>query len=600
MNTWWTRNPERLEFELQALRDAGIPFAPIQESIDQGTYRLRLTPTINGETVGLFAVFPDLYPFFRFEVFAPELTLSHHQHAFAKTLCMIGRATDNWSSEFLLASFIQDRLPLVLAAAQTDDPVAAAQLEQVQGEPFSDYYSAKPAMCLVDSSWLIPISAKSGLLTLGVHSFFRLAAEEPPYIQATVLEVRSEGGELIVQAPEELRKAFGSKQVKGRWARADAPIAIDDPKALYAAAREIDPKEATLGWSQLGGLTFQVRGILFPEETGHRKTGDGWIFVVRIQRPAAAAPARPDRHKKKRPHQYFRSSSVQPADVYYIARAGRAGASDLQARIPDLAPLRSKIIAQVGAGCLGAPSAFEFARAAVGELRMLDDDVIEPGTSVRWPLGLSVAGRLKVEVLTGVIAQHYPYTKVEGYVRRLGMVRVSGGKSDEDILEELTSGASLIYDASAEFGVQYMLSEYARERRIPDVCVMGTQGGWGGWVIRIRPDHTKGCWSCFQAMRTFDNLPEPAAAAMPDIQPVGCSNPTFTGAGFDLTHIALQGVRVAVSTLCAEASGGYPALDWDIAVVSLRSTDGHLIGPITQTFSLTRHPRCPVCERRAA
>lgn len=600
MNTWWTRNPERLEFELQALRAAGIPFTPIQESIDQGMYRLRLSPTVDGKTIELTAAFPDLYPYFRFEVFAPDLSLSHHQHAFAKTLCMIGRATDNWSSEFLLADFIQKRLPLVLTAAQTDDPAAAAQLEQVQGEPFSDYYSAKPAMCLIDSSWQIPVSTRSGSLTLGVYSFRQLAPKEPPCIQATVLEVRGENGGLIVQAPEDLRKAFGSRQAKGRWGRADAPILIDDAKALYAATRELDPKEATLPWSQLGGLTFQVRAILFPEETGHRQTGDGWIFVVRIQRPTAAAAMRPERHKKKHPKAYFKSSAAQPGDDYYIARAGRAGLSDLQARIPELVPLRNKIVAQVGVGCLGAPSALEFARAALGELRMLDDDVIEPGTSVRWPLGLAVAGRLKVEVLKTLIGEHYPYTKAEGYLRRLGMVRMNDGQSDEAVLEEFTKGASLIYDTSAEFGVQYMLSEYARERRIPYVCVMGTQGGWGGWVIRIRPDQTAGCWSCFQAMRMYDDLPEPPAAPMPDIQPVGCSNPTFTGAGFDLTHVALQGVRVAVSTLCADAGNGYPAINWDVASISLRSKEGHLIDPTTQTFALPRHPRCPVCERRAA
>lgn len=106
--------------------------------------------------------------------------------------------------------------------------------------------------------------------------------------------------------------------------------------------------------------------------------------------------------------------------------------------------------------------------------------------------------------------------------------------------------------------------------------------------------------SCFQAMQMYDDLPEPPAAPMPDIQPVGCSNPTFTGAGFDLTHVALQGVRVAVSTMCTEAGHGYPAIDWDVAVISLRSKEGQLIAPITQTFALPRHPRCPVCERRAA
>ena len=600
MDTWWTRNPERLEFELQALRDAGIPFAPIQESIDRGVYQLRLTPIVDGKTIDLVAVFPDLYPYFRFEVLAPGLDLSHHQHAFAKTLCMIGRATDNWSSEFFLADFIQNRLPIVLTAAQTDDSVAAAQLEQVQGEPFSDYYAARPAMCLIDSGWQIPASVRSGSLTLGVHSFSRLPPEKTPCIHATVLEVRGEDGTIVAQAPPELRTAFGSRQAKGRWGRAEAPIPIGEAKALYTASRRLDPREATLSWSQLWGFTFQVRAILFPEETRHRQTSDGWVFIVRIQRSPAGTSMKPARRKNKHPKPFFKPSAAQPADEYYIARAGRAGPGDLQARMPELTPMRSKIVAQVGVGCLGALSALEFARAALGELRMLDDDIIEPGTTVRWPLGLAVAGRKKVEVLKTFIDEHYPYTKAEGYLRRLGGVRINDGQSDESVLKEFTKDASLMYDASAEFGVQYMLSEYARKRRITYVCVMGTQGGWGGWIVRIRPDQTLGCWSCFQAMRMYGDLPEPPAGPMPEFQPVGCADPTFTGASFDLTHVALQGVRVAVSTLCAETGGAYPAIDWDIAVLSLRSGEGQLIAPTVQTFALPRHSQCPACARRAA
>src|SRR5688572_6916622 len=103
METWWTRYPERLDLELQALSDAGIPFSPIQESISQGRYALSLSPTVDGETIKLIATFPDLYPFFRFEVSAPELDLKHHQNPFTKGLCLIGRSSDNWSTEFLLA-----------------------------------------------------------------------------------------------------------------------------------------------------------------------------------------------------------------------------------------------------------------------------------------------------------------------------------------------------------------------------------------------------------------------------------------------------------------------------------------------------------------
>ncbi len=40
--------------------------------------------------------------------------------------------------------------------------------------------------------------------------------------------------------------------------------------------------------------------------------------------------------------------------------------------------------------------------------------------------------------------------------------------------------------------------------------------------------------------------------------PRGCADPTFTGAGFDVATIALQGVRLVVGTLAGSIPGGYP------------------------------------------
>ena len=145
---------------------------------------------------------------------------------------------------------------------------------------------------------------------------------------------------------------------------------------------------------------------------------------------------------------------------------------------------------------------------------------------------------------------------------------------------------------SFEVGINHLLSDLARERRIPYLCVATTPGAWGGMIVRVRPEVTTGCWSCFWHALTDESLPAPAEDHNGGVQPVGCANPTFTGAGFDVVQAALMGVRLAVATLAGATAGGYPDVDWDVAIGSWRDTDGRMIAPSWHTTTLDRHPAC--------
>lgn len=282
---------------------------------------------------------------------------------------------------------------------------------------------------------------------------------------------------------------------------------------------------------------------------------------------------------------------------YHFARAGRAGREDVRHRTPELEPLASNSVAVFGLGCVGAPSVLELARAGVGELRILDFDVVDPGTVGRWPIGLSVAGMKKVEALRNLIRRDYPYTKVVPHDARLGSANPGGPEpSDWDVVGRMTANVGLIYDATAEVGVQQFLSDYAFENSIPYLGVTGTFGGWGGKVFRVVPGRTRGCWMCYRYAFDDDPRLEPSASPHGTVQPVGCAEPTFTGAGFDLAEVALAAVRIAVATLCAGHENGYPGYDWDVTTMSFRDREGRLIVPQFHGHVLQRHPRCPRCS----
>lgn len=282
----------------------------------------------------------------------------------------------------------------------------------------------------------------------------------------------------------------------------------------------------------------------------------------------------------------------------YFARAGFGSRQDLQQRTPELRPLADKTVALFGLGCIGAPVALELARSGVGELRILDGDTVDPATTGRWPLGLSVAGLDKTKVIEEFIRSNYPATRVVAITHHLGGVRAPGGdgQSDPDVLRTMTEGASLILDATAEIGAQHVLSEHARQARIAYLGVAGTYGGWGGKVFRILPERTPGCWLCYRHACRDGTISDPPSDPRGSIQPLGCADPTFTGAGLDMAQVALYGVRVAVSTLCRESAEGYPDMDWDVTHLKFRDEAGQLIAPIYETHALAKHPRCSRCS----
>jgi molybdopterin/thiamine biosynthesis adenylyltransferase len=273
-------------------------------------------------------------------------------------------------------------------------------------------------------------------------------------------------------------------------------------------------------------------------------------------------------------------------NMEYKAKAHFASPEDLSKRIPELWPLQAKTVAIFGLGCLGAPSVLEFARAGVKCIRIVDFDVVDAGTIVRWPLGFTATGQRKTDVLKSFIDANYPYTKCEPFPFKVGSVRLdSKEKSNQERIQRALSGVDLVYDCTAEVGVHQFLSDHAWHNNIPYIGVEGGIGGWAGEVYRLRPFENTGCWHCYENAYlngTIEDLPAADENSM--FQPTGCGDPTFTAAGFDMAQIALMGVRIAVSTLCEGSSDSYPIFEDDAMHIHLRNESGNLIQPKFETY----------------
>lgn len=300
MTVWWEKWPGRLERELADLDAAGIKYARDEAQFSQGIACLDLQmPIADGETTPLKVVFPDLYPYFRFEVYAPELDLPYHQNPFEKNLCLLGRRTHFWNPHDTLAGILTQQLPSVIQTAHSSTKEEVAGLEQEQAEPFSDHYPYAPNVAMVQSDWSIPSDVKYGSLLIGTSAPASMREFRGP-----VVEIR--GGQGVLWAADKpLRDAFQGKQLQASWARVSAPLKdansfalIKTLLAMHSSMPEAKPNHVTDGW-------LCIWGVLFPEEIRHRQLGEGWVFLcassknrdelIRLQSRRSAA-----HHKQKR------------------------------------------------------------------------------------------------------------------------------------------------------------------------------------------------------------------------------------------------------------------------------------------------------------
>jgi molybdopterin/thiamine biosynthesis adenylyltransferase len=565
MKPWWELWPERLEWELDALRSAGVEYKILEQDSKTGVLRLSFPYSVNEEVFALEAVFPCFYPYTRCEIIAPELILRWHQNPYSRNLCLLGRATANWDTENSLASSLATQLPKVVSAARTEDIEEARGKEELQAEPLTSFLPCpRGSVVFVMDDKELPSDAEHG------HMHFRVAASQAEF-RAVVSAAFGKGKKVVFEIEEGPFLRGFPKHFEGYWYQSTfSPSGMSADEFLRRLAVE-HPPVAMPKWAEFNGGRYELIGVRIPEESAWRKLGESWIFILRLE-------------------QRLKANKRAPIQKYFIKTA-RASRSQMQARIPELSVLPSRKIAIIGLGCMGGPSAIEFARAGLGEIRLMDDDSVEPGTTVRWPLGFSAVGRAKVDALQSFIEDNFPYSKVRGGVFRMGAVPGIGGTSLEEY-QTFLGNVDLIYDATAEEGINYLLSELARDMKIPYVGLSTTWGGWGGRIWTIRPGKDAGCWYCLRKWIDEEKIPVPPDSPGGLISIPGCGDPTFTGASFDTSMIPLMAVRTAVSMMSEGAAGGYPGPSWDVVNVRLRNEDGKLCLPLWQDFKLPVHPEC--------
>lgn len=572
MLRWWEYDRERYQREIEDLVTAGIEYERDELAFSAGKLVLHIRFPINGELLDLTIKYPDTYPFFRPHVIAPRIKLAYHQHPNDKNLCLLDQPTDSWNIEETAYTLLVQQLPKVLAAGASTDSTSVDEIETHQAEPRSAYYQYHPrSVLLIDGAWQLDGRGDRGLFVIGFEPNTDPNTSVTQCLRGAILELQTESGAVFETSSVGVREHFSSKQtIKGHWFRVPSAPDIVDSDGLIHFLRSNHPRIAHFIEARVKTGGNGVVALVFPEERQWRGgDGVGWLFLTFF------GPA-----KKSSP----------PLIHSYLTIGDRSGPADLRERVPELHSLADKKIAVVGCGCVGAPSVFEFAKCGVGEIRLWDGDSLSSGNTCRWPLGTPYSGFPKAQILAGFLRAQYPQTQFGPCAYfKLG----DANANEASAVEKLLDGVDLVFDATAERGVQLYLSSMARAMGKPYVMAESRPGGWGGITARILPGSDSGCYYCFLHSLTDGSIQPPPSKDENFIQPQGCISPTFTAASFDTSTISMAAVRLAVSTMIGTQTGDYPSMAHDVGVLSLRDpATGQATFPNWKPYILGKHPDC--------
>lgn len=553
---WWAEIPGRLDAELESLRDVCSEVTIYRQDQRTGQLGMKFVFTLRDEHYRLRAEFPPTYPFTRPIVYADDHHFNWHQNPYGKNLCLLGRTAENWIPTQTLGRHLFEQMPKLIASNETPDRETAADLEELQAEPFTAFlnYQGNSSMLLLQP---VPrIERDKGGFAAGCMPFDAV-------FRGAVVGLADDLGRQILALPAGVSAAMQfTKEIQGKWFRMGGRPRTGHAADFLEEIAAHHPEMRKRNWTRHRGHRFEIVGVLVPEEEAWRTPGEAMLFICLQEQ---------------------KTPSGKKFTVAEFISTYRSDQATLSARVPETSGLETKRILLAGAGSIGSHCALEFARNGIGRINLVDSDVVEAGNSVRWALGVASAGMPKVTALQRYIAANHPFTQVAAWPMDVGSEAYTLDR-EEQILEKV----DLVFDATAERGISYLLSERARRLGVPYISVSSTQGNWGGIVLALKAESSAPCWVCVARHWTEESLPRPSSGPESAVQPGGCAAPTFTGAYMDSSEVALMGVRLATSLLAPR----YPPYSWDYGVVNLRNPDGGHIVPAWSTRILTRHPDC--------
>ena len=563
VTTWYERWPDLLEWELSRFLAWGIAAEVDEKRREMGQLVIRCETSLNGKPVPIDVKYPTEYPELPPLIFGPLGLMERHQHRFGGNFCLLPRPLDDWpANSWGAADLIGERLSALMHDTEAG-PEAVRAAEAPMPEPVSSYYATADDAGVLIAEEVQP-EGDAGRLRVRrcMQHMFVVMESDTGELGAQISELLPAGEEFTVpwvrlaEAPPD----GPDGNTVARWLSTEHPglLAAEVPPKLRGSRRVKSPPAQELCC------------LVFPEEGPEvGETHDGCLFLY------------VDRRNGKKRQILLRALPLSSAE------AGRRG--------PELSGLETSRVTVVGVGAIGADVAVELAKAGVGELELVDYDMLEAGNLMRHRLSLEFAGASKARAVAIAARRSNPYCSTTATEIHLG----SAEWSDQSPLERLTNAvkaADLVVEASGSHQIAQLVSRLCSDHQTPMVAAWLSEGFWGAEVVRIRPPETM-CWTCFAKAQRQGDLLTAESGPSSQVAALGCSHPTTTGAGFDALEVAAITTRLAVQTL--EPKGGYPDSTWDHAVINFRRAPNDHEAPRFAAEVLAPREECETCGASA-
>jgi molybdopterin/thiamine biosynthesis adenylyltransferase len=209
-------------------------------------------------------------------------------------------------------------------------------------------------------------------------------------------------------------------------------------------------------------------------------------------------------------------------------------------------------VAIIGLGSGGSLIALYLAKSGIGNLTLIDGDVIMDHNIVRHICSLKDVGRYKTLAVKDHILERVPTIKITTVEKPFSREN----KNIEAFFDYLLSKVDLIVSATGDNIMNETINEFGYKRNIPIIFAGAFEKITGGIMIRIDPRKKSICYKCIYKKYGDDKtFQKPQIIDKNYIKNYGRDVKdmlTQPGLGIDIDLITLPAVKFILSTLLAE------------------------------------------------
>jgi molybdopterin/thiamine biosynthesis adenylyltransferase len=264
-----------------------------------------------------------------------------------------------------------------------------------------------------------------------------------------------------------------------------------------------------------------------------------------------------------------------------------------------LSIINKKNVAIIGLGSGGSLIALHLAKSGVGNLTLIDGDVIMDHNIVRHICSLKDVGRYKTLAVKDYILDRVPIINITTIEKPFSREN----KNIEDFFDLLLSKADLIVSATGDNIMNESINEFGYRRNIPIIFAGAFEKITGGIMIRIDPRKKSICYRCIYKKYGDDTIfQKPQIIDKNYIKNYGRDIKdmlTQPGLGIDIDLITLPTVKFILSTLLEEKDmdGSFKS---DIYYWFNKNLPDHKVETFVlyqEDRILERIPNCQICSK---